>query len=247
MTNQQLLDKQIQLQEEVQKMAKITLVTCGNCSTPFMHRMGLETVKCYSCGHRLDTSGCPDLFYKGCSAPTPEKPILELRELDNNYFWNIRPKAVIMELLKHFDKVEDVSYINDSVPSVLINDLYVVFLPNSLQDGENECPKYAIIRDEDLQEGKTDCMNYVHSIDRVVDVVEEMIEDDKPIKRSEVMHRMRMIMDDMVVIRQQFVDEELQSPTGHAEDLYTHFSNIAIACDLDNNESLSWKLYSKEK
>ena len=209
--------------------------------------MGLQTAQCYNCGHRLDTSACPDLFYKGCSAPNVEKPVLELRELDNNYFWNIRPKAVIMELSKHFDKVEDVSYINDGTPSVLINDLYVVFLPNSLQESETECPKYAIIIDEDLQEGKTECMNYVHTINRVVDVVEEMIEDDKPIKRSEVLHRMRIISDDLLIIKKQFVEEELESSTTHAEDLYTHFNNIVIACDLDNNESLSWKLYSKEK
>jgi hypothetical protein len=245
MTNQQLLDKQIQLQEEVQKMAKITLVTCGNCSTPFMHRMGLETVKCYSCGHRLDTSGCPDLFYKGCSAPTPEKPMLELRELDNNYFWNQRPKAVIMELSRHFDKVEDVSYINDSVPSIMINDEYQVYLPNGIQDGECECNKYGIIRDSELQEGNTDNFQWTQDIDRVIEIVEEMISDDKPIKRSEVLHRMRMITDDLLIIRQQFVEEELECSTTHAEDLYTHFNNIAIALDLDSDESLSWKLYSK--
>jgi hypothetical protein len=246
MNHQQLLDKQIQLQEEVQKMAKITLVTCGNCSTPFMHRMDLETVKCYSCGQRLDASDCPDLFYKGCSAPTPEKPMLEIRELDNNYFWTERPKAVIIKLSKHFDKVENVSYVNDSVPSVMINDEYQVYLPNSLQEDECESNKYGIIRDSELQDGNTANFQWTQSLDRVIEIVEEMIEDDRPIKRSEVLHRMRMIMDDLVIIRQQFVEEELECSTSHAEDLYTHFNNIAIACDLDTTEALSWKLYSKE-
>lgn len=246
MNHQQLLDTQIQLQEEVQKMANITLVTCGNCSTPFMHRLNIGTVKCYSCGYRLDTSDCPDLFYKGCSAPTPEKPMLELRELDNNYFWVERPKAVIMELSKHFDKVEDVSYVNDSVPSIMINDEYQVFLPNGIQDGECESNKYGIIRDSELQDGNTDNFQYAQKLERVIEIVEEMIEDDRPIKRSEVLHRMRMIMDDLVIIRQQFVEEELECSTSHGEDLYTHFNNIAIACDLDTTEALSWKLYSKE-
>lgn len=174
-----------------------------------------------------------------------EKPMQDLQSLDRNYFWVERPKALIMELSKHFNKVEDVSYFNDSVPSIMINNEYQVYLPNSIQESEWESNKYGIIRDSELQQGNTDNFQWTQSVDRVIEIVQEMMEDDRPIKRTEVLQRMRMIMDDLVIIRQQFVEEELECSTTHAEDLYTHFNNIAIACDLDSDESLSWKLYSK--
>jgi hypothetical protein len=96
-----------------------------------------------------------------------------------------------------------------------------------------------------LQEGNTANFQWTQDIDRVIEIVEEMISDDKPIKRSEVMHRMRMVLDDLKVIKSQFTPEELEVSTPYAEDLYTHFNNIEIALDLDSDESLSWKLYSK--
>jgi hypothetical protein len=96
-----------------------------------------------------------------------------------------------------------------------------------------------------LQEGNTANFQWTQDIDRVIEIVEEMISDDKPIKRSEVMHRMRMVLDDLKVIKSQFTPEELEVSTPCAEDLYTHFNNIEIALDLDSDESLSWKLYSK--
>jgi hypothetical protein len=54
-----------------------------------------------------------------------------------------------------------------------------------------------------------------------------------------------MIMDDLKLIKSQFTPEELEVSTPYAEDLYTYFNNIETACDLDSDESLSWKLYSK--
>jgi hypothetical protein len=170
---------------------------------------------------------------------------VDVQTLDRNYFWIERPSAVVSELKDYFDKVENVSYFNDSVPSIMINDEYQVYLPNSIQDGECESNKYAIIRDSELQEGNTDNFQWTQSLDRVIEIVQEMMEDDRPIKRSEVLQRMRMIMDDLVVIRGQMNEDQLKNNTGVADDLYTHFNNIAIACDLDSDESLSWKLYSK--
>lgn len=177
-----------------------------------------------------------------------EKPMqpLDLQSLDRNYFWNQRPFVVAKELRDYFDKVEDVSYINDDVPSLMINDEYQVYLPNSIVETEYQTNKYSIIRDSELQEGNTDNMQFTESLDRVIEIVQEMIEDDNsPIKRSEVLHRIKMIMDDLMVIRMHMTDEQLHSRTGFSDDLYTHFNNIAIACDLDSDESLSWKLYSK--
>jgi predicted transcriptional regulator len=177
-----------------------------------------------------------------------EKPMqpLDLQSLDRNYFWIERPKAIINELSDFFYKVEDASYINDDVPSVMINHKYQVFLPNSVRESEYETNRYAIIRDSELQQGNTENMQFTDDLDRVIEIVGEMIDDDNDtIKRSEVLHRIKMIMDDLVVIRMQMTDEQLKLSTGFADDLYTHFNNIAIACDLDSNESLSWKLYSK--
>jgi hypothetical protein len=174
-----------------------------------------------------------------------EKPTLDLQSLDRNYFWIERPLAVARELRNYFDKVEDVSYINDVLPRLAINDEYLVYLPNGFVEDECQSNQYAIVRDSELQDGNTNNFQWTDSLDRVIDIVREMIEDDKPIKKSEVLQRMRMIMDDIVVIRQQITEEQLKTTTGYADDLYTHFNNIAIACDLDSEESLSWKLYSK--
>jgi hypothetical protein len=175
-TQEKLLLEQIALQEKVQRLSDITIVTCGNCSTTLLHNIGDGEIQCHDCMRILDLCDCPDLYYFGQMPKQPNET--DVNSLDRQYFWIERPKAVIAELKKHFDKVDDVSYINDSVPSLLINELYTVFLPNAIQDSETGSSTYAIIRDEDLQEGKTECMQYVHTIDRVVELVEEMVEED---------------------------------------------------------------------
>lgn len=175
-TQEKLLLEQIALQEKVQRLSDITIVTCGNCSTTLLHNIGDEKIQCHDCMYKLNLCDCPDLYYFGQMPKQPNET--DVNSLDRQYFWIERPKAVIAELKKHFDKVDDVSYINDSVPSLLINDLYTVFLPNAIQDSETGSSTYAIIRDEDLQEGKTECMQYVHTIERIVELVEEMVEED---------------------------------------------------------------------
>jgi hypothetical protein len=170
---------------------------------------------------------------------------LNLKLLDKNYFWTERPKAVIEQLKRHFHKVEDATSFNDDTAGIMINDLYRVYLPNSIRDNEYESSKYCIIRDSDLEDGNTDTFQYTDDIDTLVEIVQDLIIGDAVIKRSEVLHRMRMIMDDLVVIRQQFTDEQMSRSTDHADDVYTHFNNIAIALDFSDDESLSWKLYSQ--
>ena len=179
-THEKLLLEQIELQEKIQKIADVNLVTCAVCSTTLLHPLGDGEIQCHNCMVISDLVNCPDIYYKSL-IPTHKKETMnniDLDTLDRQYFWNERPKAVIAELKKHFNKVDDVSYINDSVPSLLINELYTVFLPNAIQDSETGSSTYAIIRDEDLQEGKTECMQCVHTIERVVELVEEMVEED---------------------------------------------------------------------
>jgi hypothetical protein len=218
-----------------------------------------------------------------------EKPMqqLDLQTLDRQYFWVERPKIVISELKKHFKNVEDVTYLNDGTPSVLVNDEYLVFLPNSIRGHEEETNEYLVCRNDDY--GMLENNFTTHdTLERVVDQLLDL--ESKEIKTSEdlelhlkqcilelksfgdsqdhskaegmqfaldlfknvhksyvkeVNHRMAMIMDDLVVIRQELSEERLNCRTGHADELQSHFTNISVACDLDSDESLSWKLYSK--
>ena len=39
-------------------------MTCGNCGSILLHEMADETIECL-CGHEMDLSDCPDLFYSG--------------------------------------------------------------------------------------------------------------------------------------------------------------------------------------
>lgn len=168
-----------------------------------------------------------------------------LETLDRQYFWMERPKAVIQELLRHYDKVEDVTYVNDDCPSIMINDKYQVYLPNSIHLDEYKTNMYGVIRDLHMQEGNTAHFKYGNTLDNVVDIIDEMIHEDEPISRKEVAHRMRMVMDDLRVIKRQLTPIQLSMKTNEADELLVHFNNIEIACDLESKESLTWELYSK--
>lgn len=66
---------------------------------------------------------------------------------------------------------------------------------------------------------------------------------------EEMQHRMAMILDDMKVIRafinEQGLDKVFQKPTSMADECWTHFNNIEIACDIDSNDSLRWSKFSR--
>ena len=245
MTRQGLINEQVQFQELIQQKLHLTLVTCGNCGAPFMHKMGLETLFCYKCQHELDVSDCPDLFFKGMHISEEENQTPSIGELDRSYFWTERPTIVVNELKKFFEKVTNETYINDDTPTLKVNDLYFVYLPNSIHCDEinNQTNRYAIIRVSERLEDKNECYRFANNLNEAINTINELIDDDKLIKKSEVQHRIRMIMDDLTVIRGELSDALMKVRTTHADDLYVHFANVAIACDLDNDESLSWKLY----
>lgn len=101
----------------------------------------------------------------------------DLESLDRHYFWVERPKAVIQELSDNFDKVEDVTYLNDEVPSVLINGLVKMYLPNSIRQHEMETNQYAVLIDE--QDGFADADIYLfdrfdHAIDKITELLETL-------------------------------------------------------------------------
>lgn len=68
-------------------------------------------------------------------------------------------------------------------------------------------------------------------------------------KIQQLEHRLAMVLDDIRVIRQhvykQDIAESFEKPTGMADECWTHFNNIEIACDLNSTESLSWTLFNQ--
>ena len=98
-----------------------------------------------------------------------------LQQLDKQYFWVERPKVVITELQRHFDNVQDVTYINDGAPSLEVNDKYLVFMPNSirLNPDTEEYNYYMIVESEHYG---TDALTIeCDTLDKVIDELTELI------------------------------------------------------------------------
>ena len=59
-----------------------------------------------------------------------------------------------------------------------------------------------------------------------------------------------MVNDDLKVLRdfiyKQGLSEVFQKPTEHAGEGWAHLNNMEIACDLESDECLAWKMYSKK-
>jgi hypothetical protein len=64
-------------------------------------------------------------------------------------------------------------------------------------------------------------------------------------------HRLAMVLDDVKALLE-FIDdsrlmEAFDKPTKYTDSALTHISNIEIACDLNDDEPLNWKLYTKPR
>ena len=57
--------EQIRLQEKMQSLSGVNLVTCGNCGSVLLHEMNEEQIDCFACGNMIDQSDCPDYWYSG--------------------------------------------------------------------------------------------------------------------------------------------------------------------------------------
>jgi hypothetical protein len=92
-----------------------------------------------------------------------------LKEIEWNYFWVTRLKAVVSELKQHFKHVEDVTYINDTAPCVCVDKQWIVYLPNSIRedDAKDESNKYHLVEDE--------TMEYISTADTIEQVIDELI------------------------------------------------------------------------
>lgn len=66
-------------------------------------------------------------------------------------------------------------------------------------------------------------------------------------KVSELEHRLAMVADDLKAIREFIhgmgLDLAFKAKTYHADECWTHISNIEIACDLNDPASLTWNRF----
>ena len=67
-------------------------------------------------------------------------------------------------------------------------------------------------------------------------------------REQQLEHRIAMIQDDLNKLIE-FIDESrlmehFEKGTKYSDSAWTHIINMEIACDLNDNESLSWKKFS---
>jgi len=65
-TKRELAEQQIALQNRVNAVASINIVTCGNCGSVLLHDRMDDEIECACCKSVMDLSDCPDLWYEGC-------------------------------------------------------------------------------------------------------------------------------------------------------------------------------------
>lgn len=65
MTNRDKIIEQIHLQEKIQRIANINIVTCGNCASVVLHDRKDEEIDCPYCDSVMDVCDCPDYLYNG--------------------------------------------------------------------------------------------------------------------------------------------------------------------------------------
>jgi len=57
------MESQLELQLEVVIKSGINIVTCGNCGSTLLHKVGVEKISCPYCGIESDICDFPDLNY----------------------------------------------------------------------------------------------------------------------------------------------------------------------------------------
>ena len=97
-----------------------------------------------------------------------------ITDLDREYFWNKRTRAVVSELSNHFDHVIEASYINDSNPSILVNRTWRVYLPVRADEWREQTDFYIIMNDQTSEE-----LAVVDTLFKAIDELEELIEKER--------------------------------------------------------------------
>ena len=78
--------EQIKLAEEIQKVAGINIVNCGNCGEVLLHRITEdEDIECPYCDFKSEPCDFPDFLYRGMetSEAFDEKPVATENLLDD--------------------------------------------------------------------------------------------------------------------------------------------------------------------
>ncbi len=65
MTKRSKVLQQIYLQEKIQKLSDINIVTCGHCGNVVLHDRDAEEIDCPYCDRVMDVCDCPDYLYSG--------------------------------------------------------------------------------------------------------------------------------------------------------------------------------------
>ena len=114
-TKRELAEKQIELQNRVNAVASINIVTCGNCGSVLLHDRMDSEIECACCKSVMDLSDCPDLWYEGCQnnsefdeeiIPTKDISVDDVVKVAMDLGMN--PSiAEINEVLKYYDSEVD--------------------------------------------------------------------------------------------------------------------------------------------
>lgn len=103
-TSKQMVIEQILLQEEIQKVANINIVTCGHCGDVLLHRISDEVVTCPFCGTKEDQCNFPDFLYRGCEDNYEDKILEYIPEFLIDAMDKITVKMLLN--LEHGEEIE---------------------------------------------------------------------------------------------------------------------------------------------
>lgn len=102
--------EQIQLQEEIQRVANINIVNCGNCGGMLLHRtttiQDAEDITCPYCDFKSDPCDFPDFLYSGMenSAEFDEEPKADAPDLLEDAISQIT--VPLLKKLKYGEEIE---------------------------------------------------------------------------------------------------------------------------------------------
>lgn len=73
--------------------------------------------------------------------------------------------------------------------------------------------------------------------------IDLLLEENRDLKTDEIKRRMRCVKQDANAILAHLMDDKpLDGITDYGVQIHTHLDNITTACDLNDNESKTWKL-----
>jgi uncharacterized Zn finger protein (UPF0148 family) len=63
--NRKLIEQQVELMDNVRRLADINLVNCGSCGSVLLHERSDEEVTCPYCEFKSEQCDFPDFLYDG--------------------------------------------------------------------------------------------------------------------------------------------------------------------------------------